>query len=111
MRRVSEFELPFRQGDSGAKYLIRGPLIDWGIILLRPGESVSAHYHNEVQEDFYFLSGKAVMVAGDRRLHAIPGDVYHLEPPERHAIINESKEDVKLVFIKAPYLPDDRVDA
>jgi mannose-6-phosphate isomerase-like protein (cupin superfamily) len=111
MQRVSEFELPFRQGDSGVKYLIRGPRTDWGIILLKPGERMSAHYHNEVDECFYILRGEAVLVVDGQPRRAIVGDVYRLEPGERHEIRNDSGEDVKMVFIKAPFLPEDRVDA
>ncbi|MHB0876204.1 MAG: cupin domain-containing protein [Anaerolineae bacterium] len=111
MQRVSEFELPFREGDSGVKYLIRGPRTDWGVILLKPGERLSPHYHNEVDECFYILRGEAVMIVNGRQLKAIAGDVYRMEPSDRHEIRNDSDDDVKMVFIKAPFLPEDRVDA
>lgn len=110
MQRVNEHELPFRQGDSGVKYLMRGPHLDWGVILLRPGESLSGHYHEQVEETFYFLRGQATMRVNDEDHKAIPGDVYRLEPQDRHEIRNEGEEDVKMVFIKTPFLPEDRVD-
>lgn len=111
MQRLSEFERPFRTGDSGVKYLVRGPKTDWGIILLKPGEKLTAHYHNEVEECFYILRGEAVVTVNDREYKAIAGDVYRMEPRDRHEFRNESLEDVKMVFIKAPFLPEDRVDA
>ena len=110
MQRVSEFELPFRQGDSGVKYLMRGPRLDWGVIVLKPGERLAGHYHNEVEETFYFLRGQACLKVNGRELKAIPGDVYRLEPEERHEVRNDGADEVKLVFIKAPFLPEDKVD-
>ena len=37
MQRVKESELSFRGGNSGVKYLMRGPRIDWGVIPARSG--------------------------------------------------------------------------
>ena len=31
-------DFEYRGGTSGVKYLMRGPSIDWGVILLKPGE-------------------------------------------------------------------------
>jgi len=110
MQRVNEFELPFRGGDSGVKYLMRGPRIDWGVILLKPGERLSPHYHNEVEETFYIVRGQAQVVVNDKPRKGIPGDAYRMEPGERHEITNVGEDDLKLVFIKVPFLPEDKVD-
>jgi mannose-6-phosphate isomerase-like protein (cupin superfamily) len=37
------------------------------------------------------------------------GDAFRLEAKERHDIRNDTKEAVDLIFIKAPYLPEDKV--
>ena len=54
MERVNEKEKEFRFGDSGPKYLFRGPKHEWGIVVLKPGQTLGAHYHNEVEETFTF---------------------------------------------------------
>jgi mannose-6-phosphate isomerase-like protein (cupin superfamily) len=110
MQRVNEFELPFRAGDSGAKYLMRGPLLDWGVIVLRPGEKLAPHYHQEVEETFYVVQGQAMLTVGERDFRAIAGDAYRLEPHEHHALANSGTDLLKVVFIKTPYLPDDKID-
>jgi quercetin dioxygenase-like cupin family protein len=110
MQRVNEFELPFRRGTSGVKYLMRGPRIDWGVIVLQPGERLGAHYHNEVEETFYVLRGRPRIRAGDTVHQAFVGDVFRMEPREAHDVLNDAEEEAKLVFIKAPFLPDDKVD-
>jgi len=110
MQRVKESELSFRGGDSGVKYLMRGPYIDWGIILLLPGRELTGHYHREVEETFYILEGCGTIDVNGESLSVYAGDVLRMEAQEKHAIRNTSSDTLKLVFIKCPYLPDDKVD-
>jgi quercetin dioxygenase-like cupin family protein len=57
MEMVREEEKTFRNGDWGIKYLFRGPRLDWGIVFLKPGTSMGAHYHEEVEETFSHSGG------------------------------------------------------
>jgi mannose-6-phosphate isomerase-like protein (cupin superfamily) len=41
---------------------------------------------------------------------AAVGDVFRLEPTDRHDIRNSGDQPLKMVFIKCPYLPQDKVD-
>ena len=109
MERVRESEKEFRGGDSGVKYLLRGPRIDWGVILLLPGQRLGGHYHEEVEETFYVLEGQATFYVDDVKHQLVAGDAVRLEAPERHDVVNDSDQPVKLVFIKCPYLPKDKV--
>ena len=68
------------------------------------------HGHNQVEETFYFLEGAPLMVVDDDEFRVRPGDVFRLEPAECHDIINDTDQDTRLIFIKTPYLPDDKVD-
>jgi len=109
MEKVRESEKEYRGGDSGVKYLFRGPKIDWGVILLLPGQRLGEHYHNEVEETFYILEGEASFYVDDVPHHLVAGDAVRLEAPERHDVVNESDQTLKIVFIKCPYLPKDKV--
>ena len=109
MDRASEKTIEYRNGDSGVKYLLRGPNLDWGVIRLKPGESLGGHYHNETEETFYVKAGSATFVSGGAEMAASAGDVYRFEPSEDHDIRNDSDGMVDLVFIKYPYRPDDKV--
>ena len=109
MERVNESERTYRGGESGVKYLLRGPRIDWGVILLLPGERLGAHYHNEVEETFFFIQGGGKVYVNEVEYEARTGDVFRLEPPEHHDILNDTDEPTKMVFIKCPYLPEDKV--
>ncbi|MHB1357450.1 MAG: cupin domain-containing protein [Anaerolineae bacterium] len=110
MQRVIESELEYRGGASGVKYLIRGPRIDWGVILLLPGEKLDGHYHLEVEETFYVIEGEGRFIVNGEEFLAEPGDVFRMEANDRHAIMNNGLANLKIVFIKSPYLPKDKID-
>jgi len=110
MQKVRESEQPYRGGKSGVKYLFRGPNLDWGVILLLPGERLGEHYHSQVEETFYILEGQASCYA-DGVKHALTvGDAVRFEAPEHHDMVNEGSEPLKMAFLKYPYLPKDKVD-
>lgn len=110
MKKVNEYQLSFRKGDSGPKYLFRGPHTDWGIIILKPGETLGRHYHNEVEETFYFIEGTPIIKINETEYRTEIGDAFLIEPKEIHDIINDTQVPVKVIFIKYPYLPEDKVD-
>jgi len=109
MQRVNEKDLAYRHGDSGPKYLFRGPLHEWGLIRLLPGESLGPHYHEKVEETFYFLKGTPLMIVEGAENRVTEGDAFRLEAKERHDIRNDTEEKADLIFVKAPYLPEDKV--
>ena len=109
MDRANENELEYRGGDSGVKYLLRGPNLDWGVIRLKPGESLGGHYHNETEETFYVKAGRATFISGGEEMAASAGEALRFEPTEDHDIRNDSDGPVDVVFIKYPYKPDDKV--
>ncbi len=109
MEKVNEKEKSFRFEDSGPKYLFRGPRYEWGIIVFKPGQTLGKHYHNEVEETFYFLQGKPQMVINETVYRVEPGDAFRIEPKEKHDIINDTQENMQTIFIKCPYLPEDKV--
>ena len=111
MERVNENDLSYRNGDSGVKYFMRGPKIDWGVWRFLSGESLGDHYHNEVEETFYFVKGAPKMIVNGEAFRIKPGDVVRLDPHDRHDIINDTDDACEGVFIKSVYAPDDKVKA
>ncbi len=108
MQKINERDCAFRGGDWGVKYFMRGPKLDWGLILLKPGQAMGEHGHREVEETFYILEGKPTLTVDGRKIPTVPGDVFRLEPPERHDLSNEAKDPARVIFIKTPYLPADK---
>ena len=111
MDQVNEFELEYRKGESGPKYLFRGPRIDWGVLRFLPGETLGKHFHEEVEETFYFTQGAPLVIANEQKIRVKVGDAFRFEPGDRHDIVNDTDEPVDAVFIKHVYKPKDKVDA
>jgi len=110
MERINEHDIEFRNGDHGPKYLFRGPHWEGGIIVLKAGQEMSPHLHEQVEEVFYFETGTPQMVVNGESHRVRPGDAFRLAPDESHTIVNDADTDTRLIFIKAPYLPKDKVD-
>ena len=111
MEIVREQDQAYRGGSSGVKYLVRGPKIDWGVILFAPGDELGRHLHREVEETFYFVEGRGgrFIVNGAEYPVAV-GAAFRIEPGEVHNIVNDTDVPLKAVFVKSPYRPKDKVD-
>ena len=107
---IHENEREYRFGDSGPKYLMRGPRMNFALLQLQAGQDFKAHYHNEMEENFFILEGETDVVVDGTVRHLIPGQLIHIEPGEIHYIINNSQNPVKMIATLAPYREADKVD-
>ena len=64
---VNEKDFEYRFGDSGPKYLMKGPRMNYALVQFQPGQDFQAHYHNVMEENFYILEGKVDIVVHNRR--------------------------------------------
>ena len=81
---VNENEKEYRFGDSGPKYLMKGPRMNFALVQFGPGEDFKAHYHNVMEENFFILDGEIDIVADGKVNHLKAGDLIHIEPGEVH---------------------------
>lgn len=107
---VNENEREYRFGESGPKYLMKGPRMNFALVRFRPGEDFQAHYHNVMEEDFFILEGKVDIVVDGVKHVLSAGDLIHIEPKEVHYLINPYNEPVKMVSTLAPYQEVDKVN-
>ena len=107
---VNENEREYRFGDSGPKYLMKGPRSNFALVAFNPGQDFKAHYHNVMEENFFILSGEVDVVVDGVVNHLVPGDLIHIEPGEVHYVINRSSQTVKMVSTLAPYQEVDKVE-
>jgi quercetin dioxygenase-like cupin family protein len=111
MKVINENDVEYRFGESGPKYLLKGPKIDFGVVKLLPGEDFPDHYHNEVEENFFILEGEIdFLINGEIKYHAKQGDLVHIPPLETHYLKNNGLIPAKAIFVKAPFLPKDKVN-
>ena len=111
MERVNANDKEYRNGDSGPKYLFRGPHIDWGVLRFLPGQQLGSHYHEQVEETFYFTRGTPLVLVNGEEHRVRVGDAFRMEPGDVHNIINDTDGPIDAVFIKSQYLPKDKVNA
>lgn len=107
---INENEKEYRFGDSGPKYLMKGPRMNFAVVQFQPGQDFKAHYHNMMEENFFILEGKIDIVV-DGIVHTLEqGDLIHIEPLEVHYCINSYDATVKMISTLAPYQESDKVD-
>jgi len=104
MKKVNESDFEYRFGDNGPKYLTKGPNVDVGVVVLKPGQDFPNHYHTECEEIFYILEGEIDFYINGDRVEAKPGDMIQCRPGDSHYLINQSEANFKAVFIKSPHI-------
>lgn len=107
---VNETEREYRFGDSGPKYLMKGPRMNFAVVQFMPGQNFRAHYHNIMEENFFILEGKIDILVDGVRHSLVSGDLIHIEPGEVHYCCNPYDVPVKMISTLAPYQESDKVD-
>lgn len=107
---INEKDEEYRFGNSGPKYLMKGPRMNFAIVQFLPGEDFQAHYHNVMEENFFILEGKVdVVVDGVVNTLGV-GDLIHTEPGEVHYVRNPYDKPVKMISTLAPYQDSDKIE-
>ena len=77
---VNENDFEYRFGDSGPKYLMKGPRMNYALVQFQPGQSFQAHHHNDIG----------------------PGEVHYVNNPYDKV--------VKMVSTLAPFQEVDKIE-
>lgn len=67
------------------------------------------HYHEQAQQFFFVLSGRARLEVEDRVLRLGSGQGFHVPAGLPHKLANEGTEDVEFLVISVPIAHGDRV--
>jgi mannose-6-phosphate isomerase-like protein (cupin superfamily) len=70
--------------------------------VLPPSHAVAPHYHQEMEEIYYILSGRGVMSVGDERREVAAGDAVYVPRLTRHTLENTSDEPIRLLVVCGP---------
>ncbi len=71
-------------------------------VTIPPGKSSPRHYHQELEETYYILSGVGAMTINEQELDVLPGQAVLIEPGEVHQIYNKGGEDLVFLAVSAP---------
>ena len=107
---VHEDDFEYRFGDSGPKYLMKGPRMNFALVQFQPGQDFPAHYHEIMEENFYILEGEIDIVVDGKTNHLSKGQMIHIEPGEVHYCINRYDRPMKMVSTLAPYQESDKIE-
>ena len=107
---IDEKDRDYRFGDSGPKYLMKGPRSNFAIVRFNPGEDFPAHYHEVMEENFYILEGKIDIYVDGNKHTLSKGQFIHVEPLEVHYVRNAYEEPIVMVSTLAPFQEVDKVE-
>ncbi|SFN86955.1 cupin domain-containing protein [Proteiniclasticum ruminis] len=111
MYHLNENDREYRFGDSGPKYLMKGPRSNFALVQFMPGQDFPNHYHNIMEENFYMIEGELEFIINGELIVAKQGDFIHVEPKEHHYVRNASNHPAKMTSSLAPYQEIDKVEA
>lgn len=103
---TNEQDHAFRHGDSGPKYFIHGPNLNFGIARVLPGEVYTAHRHPRMEEDFYVLEGHPTFIIDGKTHVGKPGDFIHMDPGEVHVIKNDTNAPCLYIITTTPFFEE-----
>lgn len=75
----------------------RVQMINWA--LLPKGKSFQKHYHEDMEEVFILVSGKALMTVNGQDLEMEKGDVLIVPIKGIHTMINKTNEDIEYMVV------------
>ncbi len=107
---IDEKDNDYRFGDSGPKYLMKGPRSNFAIVQFQAGQDFKAHYHNIMEENFYILEGEVDIEVDGVVHHLSKGQMIHIDPTEVHYVINRSNNVVRMVSTLAPFEEIDKIE-
>ncbi|MGI6214779.1 MAG: cupin domain-containing protein [Christensenellales bacterium] len=107
---LHENDKEYRFGDSGPKYLMKGPRSNFALVRFNPGEDFAPHYHEIMEENFFILEGEVDIEVDGVVHHLKEGQFIHIEPNEVHYVHNRYDKPVKMVSTLAPFQKKDKIE-
>lgn len=72
------------------------------------GTEEGLHYHKEAQQFFYITKGKAFFEVDEVILIVHEGEGLHIEPGQKHRIMNKEQEVLRFIVCSQPSAQNDR---
>ncbi|MCL2210565.1 MAG: cupin domain-containing protein [Treponema sp.] len=107
---IDEKDKKFRFGDSGPKYLMQGPRMNFALVQFMPGQDFQAHYHEVMEENFFVLEGTVTIYVNGTPHELNAGQFINIEPGEIHYVVNKSSSIVRMTAALAPFKDSDKVE-
>lgn len=79
-----------------------------GLNITAVGSMIPDHSHDNEEEGMFIISGKGKLIVEGEEQELHPGMAIYVPPGVKHSIVNTGKEELKLVWVYAPPLPEHR---
>jgi len=66
---------------------------------LEPGQGVPLHFHNDLEEIYYILSGYGMMTIGDEKQEISRNDVVYIPTTAQHTLTNTGNVPLRFVTL------------
>jgi mannose-6-phosphate isomerase-like protein (cupin superfamily) len=73
------------------------------------GSQIPEHAHEESEEGMYIVSGQGRLITDEGEQDLVAGMAIYMPPGVKHSILNTGNEDLKLVWVYSPALPQHRI--
>ena len=77
---------------------------------LEPGQSIQLHYHPDLEEIYYVLSGYGAITIGEETEEISRGDVVHIPVLAPHTLLNTGNVPLRFVTVSAKTSPGKKDD-
>lgn len=79
-----------------------------GLNITAPGSMIPEHSHQHEEEGMFVISGTGKLIMNDEEQEIYPGMAIYVPPGTKHSIVNTGAEELRLVWVYAPPLPEHR---
>ncbi len=83
--------------------------IELGVATLKPGQVEVLHKHVKTEEAFYVISGTPTFQVDDEVKQLKEGTALYVPPNTPHRIANHSDKECKIIVVKTPSNPEDKI--
>jgi mannose-6-phosphate isomerase-like protein (cupin superfamily) len=70
--------------------------------ILLPGQTVAPHHHGQIEEIYYIVEGRGVMIVGNEECTVAAGDAVFVPRNHRHTLTNNGAEPLRLLLVCGP---------
>ncbi len=77
---------------------------------LEPGQSIPLHYHPDIEELYYVLSGYGMMTIEEERQEISRSDVVYIPPLAQHTLLNTGNVPLRFITISVNVSPNKKDD-
>jgi quercetin dioxygenase-like cupin family protein len=73
-----------------------------GIQVIAPGCHIREHQHSDNEELLFFFEGTGKAIVNGEEHPIVPGTTFYLPPWNTHKLINDSEQDLKMMWMLMP---------